>query len=119
MHVALRWNLVSWCQVASGYREPVPSWWPASIQALIARCWSHDPHQRPHMSSVLAELKVAAADPAVLAIFDQAPQLIQQDAAVTLGEIGATTPAEKKTRRGRGREARNEVHAECGKCTIC
>ncbi len=35
-----------------GAREPLPSWWPPELRALIAACWAPDPAERPGFSKV-------------------------------------------------------------------
>jgi mitogen-activated protein kinase kinase kinase 7 len=42
--------------VANGHREALPSYWPASVKALVASCWAQDPGARPDFKQVLRQL---------------------------------------------------------------
>ncbi len=44
-------------QVANGYRPPLKPHVPASVQALIDKCWKGRPELRPTMGQVAAELR--------------------------------------------------------------
>ena len=45
-------------RVTGGYRPPIPSdVMPASASALMQRCWTGDPKDRPDFDEILKELK--------------------------------------------------------------
>ena len=44
------------CQVAGGYRHPLPRDWPEELRQLISQCWAQDPEQRPLAADVAARL---------------------------------------------------------------
>jgi hypothetical protein len=43
--------------VAGGYRPPMLRHFPDAVKQLISSCWAAEPHERPRMSEVLAELQ--------------------------------------------------------------
>lgn len=50
--------LLSYAQlVAGGYRPPMLPHFPEPVRALIRACWAAEPHERPRMAEVLAELQ--------------------------------------------------------------
>ena len=44
------------CQVAGGYRHPLPRDWPEELRQLISQCWAQDPEQRPLAADVARRL---------------------------------------------------------------
>jgi hypothetical protein len=48
--------------VAGGYRPPFPAHFPAPVIDLISSCWAAEPHERPRMSDVLAQLQAFSQD---------------------------------------------------------
>jgi hypothetical protein len=48
--------------VAGGYRPPFPAHFPAPVTDLISSCWASEPHERPRMSDVLAQLQSFSQD---------------------------------------------------------
>lgn len=53
--------------VAGGYRPQFPNHFPAAVQDLIASCWAAEPHERPRMADVLAQLQAWAQDKQLVA----------------------------------------------------
>ncbi|WIA09684.1 hypothetical protein OEZ85_009070 [Tetradesmus obliquus] len=56
--------------VAGGYRPPFPEHFPPTVVDLIAGCWAAEPHQRPRMSDVLAQLQAWRQDRQLLQCLD-------------------------------------------------
>lgn len=56
--------------VAGGYRPPFPEHFPPAVVDLIAGCWAAEPHQRPRMSDVLAQLQAWRQDRQLLQCLD-------------------------------------------------
>jgi Protein tyrosine and serine/threonine kinase len=47
--------------VRDGFRPPLDRGWPRQVNELLARCWHHDPAQRPPMDEVYAAFEVDGA----------------------------------------------------------
>jgi hypothetical protein len=45
------------CQVAGGYRQPLPHYVPQQVRDLISQCWAQDLADRPPIAAVLDRLK--------------------------------------------------------------
>jgi hypothetical protein len=56
--------------VAGGYRPPFPAHFPAAVVDLISSCWAAEPHQRPRMSDVLAQLQAWSQDKQLVQCLD-------------------------------------------------
>jgi len=53
-------------RAAEGHREAVPAHWPQSVRSIIAACWAAEPHERPNMADVAAQLRAVAGDEAAV-----------------------------------------------------
>eukprot|EP00775_Hariotina_reticulata_P003117 gene3117-3395_t len=49
-------------RVAEGARLPFPEHFPQPVRDLISACWASEPHERPRMAEVLAQVQAVAAD---------------------------------------------------------
>ncbi|KAF6256414.1 kinase-like domain-containing protein [Scenedesmus sp. NREL 46B-D3] len=56
--------------VAGGYRPPFPAHFPAPVADLISSCWAAEPHERPRMSDVLAQLQAWSQDKQLVGCLD-------------------------------------------------
>lgn len=56
--------------VAEGARLPFPDHFPQPVKDLIAACWASEPHERPRMAEVLAQLQAVAADKQCVALLN-------------------------------------------------
>jgi hypothetical protein len=43
-------------QVVSGYRRPIPEWWPPPVAQLVSKCWHQDSFMRPSATQVGAAI---------------------------------------------------------------
>ncbi|KAL6764268.1 hypothetical protein V8C86DRAFT_2478642 [Haematococcus lacustris] len=50
------------CRIATGWREEVPSYWPAPLQGLLAAGWAQDSAARPSMAQMAAYLNLLLLD---------------------------------------------------------
>eukprot|EP00882_Tetradesmus_deserticola_P019090 GHRQ01020536.1.p1 GENE.GHRQ01020536.1~~GHRQ01020536.1.p1 ORF type:complete len:472 (+),score=177.83 GHRQ01020536.1:55-1416(+) len=56
--------------VAGGYRPPFPAHIPGPVAALISSCWAAEPHERPRMSDVTAQVQAWSQDRQLVACLD-------------------------------------------------